>query len=160
MKNQILSLIERNSRLTPHEISVMTGFEEKSVCELLCALEKDRVICGYNTLIDWDKTDKNFVTALIEVKVVPQRGIGFDKIAKRIINFDEVKACYLMSGGFDFTIIVEGKTIKEVAAFVSEKLSPLESVMSTATHFVLKKYKDHGVVIEDNKDADERMAIS
>lgn len=160
MTDKILSLIEKNSRLTPAELAVMTGFNEKEVTEVLARLENDRVICGYNTLINWDKTDKDFVTAQIEVKVVPQRGIGFDKIAGRIINFDEVKACYLMSGGFDLTIIVEGKTIKDIAAFVSEKLSPLESVLSTATHFVLKKYKDHGVILEDREGGDERMAIS
>jgi DNA-binding Lrp family transcriptional regulator len=120
--------------------------------------KKNKVLVGYNTLINWEKTSKEVVTALIEVKVTPQRGQGFDKVVERIYRFQEVKACYLMSGGFDLTVIVEGKTMKEVALFVAEKLAPLESVLSTATHFVLKKYKDEGIAFEE-REKDDREAI-
>jgi DNA-binding Lrp family transcriptional regulator len=110
-------------------------------------------------LINWDKTNTDKVTALIEVRVTPQRGEGFDKIARRIYMFEEVKSVYLMSGGFDLTVIIEGATMKEVALFVGQKLAPLESVLSTATHFVLKKYKDYGVIFEEER-KDERMAVT
>ena len=112
-------------------------------------MEKEHVICGYHTLINWDNTSEEKVTALIEVKVTPQRGMGFDKIAERIYQYSEVNAVYLMSGSFDFTVFIEGKTMRQVAQFVSDKLAPMESVLSTATHFVLKKYKEQGVVTVD-----------
>jgi len=123
-------------------------------------MEKDGVISSYHTLINWEKTDREYVTALIEVKVAPARGQGFDKIAERIYRFDEVKAVYLMSGGYDLTVIMEGKTMKDIAYFVSDKLAPLESVLSTATHFVLKKYKDYGEILVGDKPVDERMIVS
>ncbi len=160
MREDILTLLEKDSRLNAADIAERLGIEEAAVARELREMIEEHVICGFNTLINWDKTDKEFVTALIEVKVTPQRGLGFDKIAERIYNFDEVTAVYLMSGGFDLTVIVEGKTIKEVAYFVSDKLSPLESVQSTATHFVLKKYKDHGIILEKNKMKDERLIVS
>ena len=160
MRDEILQLLEKNSRLTTTELSVMLGFDESDVQAELAQMQAERVICGYHTLINWDKTNKEFVTALIEVKVTPTRGLGFDKIAERIYNFEEVKAVYLMSGGFDLTVIVEGKTIKDVAYFVSNRLSVLESVLSTATHFVLKKYKDHGIILENDNRIDGRMIIS
>ena len=122
-------------------------------------MEKEGVICGYHTLIDWDKTSSEKVTALIEVKVTPQRGLGFDKIAERIYNYPEVDCVYLISGGFDFMVMIEGKTMRGVAQFVSEKLSTQESVLSTATHFILKKYKDHGSVMV-NPTKDERMLVT
>ncbi len=160
MKNEILELLEGNSRLTAEDIAVMIGSDVTTVAKAIKELEEAQVICGYNTLINWDHTDKkDIVTALIEVKVTPQRGEGFDKVAERIYNYKEVKAVYLMSGGFDFTVIIEGKTMKEVALFVGQKLAPLESVLSTATHFVLKKYKDYGVIFEKEK-KDERMIVS
>lgn len=160
MKNEILRLIENNSRLTANDIAVMLGEDEKVVATTIREMEKAQIICGYNTLINWDHTDRHdIVTALIEVRVTPQRGEGFDKVAERIYQFNEVKSVYLMSGGFDFTVIIEGKTMKEVAMFVGQKLAPLESVLSTATHFVLKKYKDYGVIFEDEK-KDERMMVS
>jgi len=105
-------------------------------------VEKEHIICGYNTLINWDKTGDEKVTALIEVKVTPQRGLGFDSIAETIYKYDEVTSVYLMSGGFDFTVIIEGKTMKSVAQFVAAKVAPPDSVLSTSTHFVLKKFKD------------------
>jgi len=160
MKNEILELLQENSKYTASDIATMLGMEIETVKNNIEEMEKAQVICGYSALINWDKTDKkDIVTALIEVKVTPQRGEGFDKVAERIYKFNEVKALYLMSGGFDFTVIIEGKTMKEVALFVGQKLAPLEAVISTATHFVLKKYKDYGVIFEESK-KDERMIIS
>lgn len=160
MEKQILEILEKNSKYTAEEIAVMLGLDAAAVRATIKELEDKQVICGYNTLINWDHLEKNdVVTALIEVKVTPQRGEGFDKVAERIYNFNEVKAVYLMSGGFDFTVIIEGRTMKEVALFVHQKLAPLEAVLSTSTHFVLKKYKDHGVIFENNK-KDERMIVS
>ena len=122
-------------------------------------METEHVICGYHTLINWDNTGNEKVEALIEVKVTPQRGMGFDKIAERIYQYNEVDSVYLMSGAFDFTVFITGKTMREVALFVAEKLSPLDSVVSTATHFVLKKYKDHGTVLAE-RTQDERQLIT
>lgn len=160
MRNEILRLLENNSRLSADDIAVMIGKDVVDVKAAIAEMENTQVICGYNTLINWEHTTCNeVVTALIEVKVTPQRGEGFDKVAERIFQYSEVKSVYLMSGGFDFTVIIEGKTMKEVALFVAQKLAPLESVLSTATHFVLKKYKDYGVVLEKQK-KDERMIVS
>ena len=160
MRNDILSLIERNAKLTPEEISVLLGVPETDVAAEIKRMEEERVICGYNTLINWDRTDSDFLTALIEVKVTPARGEGFSRIAERIYMFDEVTAVYLMSGGYDLTVIVEGKSLKDIAYFVSNKLSPLDSILSTATHFVLKKYKDHGVILNERREGSERMIVS
>lgn len=159
MREKILNAIDNNSKLTAKDISLMLGLDEAAVAEEIKAMEEEAVICGYPTLINWDKTDSEKVTALIEVKVTPQRGQGFDRIAERIYRFDEVKSVYLMSGGFDLTVIIEGKTLKEVANFVSSKLAPMEYVLSTATHFVLKKYKEHGMSLETEK-KDERQLIT
>ena len=160
IREDILTLVESNSRLLPEDIAERLGLSAAYVSGELGRMCDEQVICGYNTLINWEKTGRDFVTALIEVKVTPQRGLGFDRIAERIYLFDEVKAVYLMSGGFDLTVIIEGSNIKEVAYFVSDKLAPMESVMSTATHFVLKKYKDHGIILEKQRKDDERMIVS
>ncbi len=160
MREEILSAIDKNSRLTSKDISIMLGFSEEAVKNEIASMEEEKIICGYPTLINWDKTGCEKVTALIEVKVTPQRGQGFDHIAERIYQFDEVESVYLMSGGFDLTVIVKGDTMREVASFVSSKLAPLESVLSTATHFVLKKYKEHGLTLTDGKSEDERMLIT
>ncbi|MBO7515608.1 MAG: Lrp/AsnC family transcriptional regulator, partial [Lachnospiraceae bacterium] len=130
-----------------------------TVANEIADMEKEHIICGYHTLINWDNTSDEKVIALIEVKVTPQRGMGFDKLAERIYKFSEVEAVYLMSGAFDFTVIIEEKTMRAVAQFVSDKLAPMEAVMSTATHFVLKKYKDHGTVLVGESN-DERMLIT
>ncbi len=159
MKEALLKAIENNSRRTVVDLAAMFGASEEAINNELTQMEKDRIICGYHTLINWDNTSTEKVTALIEVRVTPQRGEGFDKIAERIYLFREVKALYLMSGGFDFTVIIEGSTMKEVALFVGQKLAPLEAVLSTATHFVLKKYKDYGIVL-DEEQKDERMAVT
>jgi DNA-binding Lrp family transcriptional regulator len=160
MREEILNLINKNSRLTAAEIAKVLNAKENVVAEEIKKMEEEQIICGYNTLINWDKTDRELVTALIEVKVTPQRGNGFDKIAERICQFEEVKACYLMSGGFDFTVILEEKSLKEIAFFVSDKLSPIDAVIGTATHFVLKNYKDHGIIMEKKNKSDRRMLVS
>jgi len=157
--DEILEILEKNSRYSTEQIAVMTGKSEDEVRDAIRKYEENNVIVGYTTLVNWEKTLKESVTALIEVKVTPQRGEGFDKVAERIYKFPEVKACYLMSGSYDLTVIIEGKTLKEVALFVSEKLAPLESVVSTATHFVLKKYKDKGTIFEDKPEGDREVII-
>jgi len=159
MREKILNLLEKNGRIDLKDMSVMLGYSEAEVANEIADMEKEHIICGYNTVINWDKTSEEKVTALIEVKVVPQRGHGFDSIAERLYKYDEVTAVYLMSGGFDFTVIIEGKTMKSVALFVASKLATLESVQSTSTHFVLKKYKDYGTVIEDEA-KDERILVT
>ena len=159
-RNDILSLLERNAKLTAQEIAVYLGVPEADVREEITALEKEQIICGYGTLVNWDRTDGEFLTALIEVKVTPSRGQGFNHIAERIYRFDEVKAVYLMSGSYDLAVVIEGESLKDISHFVTDKLSPLESVLSTATHFVLKKYKDHGVIFDERDDNAERMIVS
>ena len=154
MREQILSIIEKNSRIDLHELAVILGMEEADVVN-----EMEQIICGYHTLIDWEKTSVEKVNALIEVRVTPQRGKGFDSIAERIYKYPEVHAVYLISGGYDLLVSLEGKTLKEVSNFVSDKLSTLETVLSTATHFILKKYKDHGTIL-DKKESDERMQVT
>lgn len=155
---EILEILEKNSRLREEELAVMAGKTVEEVKAAIKHYEENNIIVGYTTLINWENTSRDTVTALIEVKVTPQRGEGFDKVAERIYRFSEVKACYLMSGGFDLTVIVEGKTMKEVALFVAEKLAVQESVLSCATHFVLKKYKDKGTIFEE-KPMDDREGI-
>ncbi|MCI8530043.1 MAG: Lrp/AsnC family transcriptional regulator [Lachnospiraceae bacterium] len=159
MREELLKVIEKNSRIDLKELAVMLGVEEAAVVNELAALEAEGVICGYHTLINWEKTSEEKVTALIEVRVTPQRGQGFDSIAERIYNYPEVRSVYLISGGYDLMVILEGKSLREVSAFVSDKLSTLETVLSTATHFILKKYKDHGTIISTKKQ-DEREMIT
>ncbi len=144
--DDILNLIEQDSKLTYKEIAAMLGRGEDEVKSKIEEYERDGIIVGYHTLIDWDKTDREYVTAIIEIKITPQRDRGFDKIAERIYNYPEVKTLYLMSGSYDLAVIIEGKTMKEVAYFVAQRLAPIEGVLSTATHFVLRKYKSEGVV--------------
>ncbi len=159
MREKILTFIEKNSRVDLKELSIMLGVDEAAVANEMAAMEQEHIICGYHTLIDWEKTSIEKVNALIEVRVTPQRGRGFDSIAERIYNYPEVNAVYLISGGYDLLVTLEGKTLREVAQFVSDKLSPLESVLSTKTNFILKKYKDHGTVIAKPQE-DERMLVS
>lgn len=159
MREKILAIIEKNSRIDLRDLAILLGENEASIANEIADMEKEGIICGYHTLINWENTSDEKVVALIEVKVTPQRGMGFDKIAERIYQYSEVNAVYLMSGAFDFTVILEGKTMRAVAQFVSEKLAPMDAVLSTATHFVLKKYKDHGTVLVQ-KSQDERMPVS
>src|SRR5574344_253558 len=156
MREKILEAIEKNARIEIKDLAVMLGISEIELVNEIAEMEKEKIICGYHTLINWDSTSEEKVTALIEVQVTPQRGLGFDKIAERMYNYSEVRAVYLMSGGFDFTVIIEERTMKEVAQFVTERLAPLEAIRGTATHFILKKYKDHGTVLV-NSNKDERM---
>ena len=150
--DEILEILEDNCRYSDEQIAVMTGKTVQEVRDAIRDYEEKNIIAGYTALINWENTGTETVTALIEVKITPQRGEGFDKVAERIYKFDKVKACYLMSsGGFDLTVIVEGKTMKEVALFVSNSLACQEYVTGTATHFVLKKYKDHGTVFKERK---------
>jgi len=159
IRERILKHLEENSRINLHDLAVMLGIKDSELANEIAQMEKEHIICGYTTLVNWDNTDKEIVTALIEVKVTPQRGMGFESLADRIAKFPEVTSVYLMSGGFDFMVLIEGKSMKEVSRFVFEKLSVLETVLSTSTHFVLKKYKDHGVSLTDEK-KDGRMMVS
>lgn len=159
MRKQILKYIEKNSRVDLGELAILLGTDEVTVANEISAMEKEKIICGYHTLIDWDRAGEEMVTALIEVRVTPQRNQGFDRIAERIYNYPEVNAVYLISGAYDLLVTLEGKTLKEVSQFVSEKLSPVEEVISTATHFILKKYKDHGTVLV-KKSESERMLVT
>lgn len=159
MREKLLAIIEKNSRIDIKELAIRLGVEEIDVINELQKLEDDRIICGYHTLVNWEKTSIDKVTALIEVKVTPQRGQGFDRIASRIYNYPEVRDVYLISGGFDLLVTLEEKSLKDIARFVSEKLSTLDSILSTGTHFILKKYKDHGTII-DEQVKDEREVVS
>lgn len=158
MKTKILELLEKNAKLSIKEIAEELDIKEKEALQLVGELEVDKVICGYSAIINWDKITEEKCNALIEVKVTPQRGTGFDRIADRISRFDEVDSIYLISGGYDFMVIINGKSMKEVSSFVFNKLATIDYVQSTATHFVLKKYKDHGVLLEDKK-IDKRTNI-
>jgi DNA-binding Lrp family transcriptional regulator len=159
IREKILTFIEKNSRVDLTELAVVLGVEVTMVANEMAAMEAEHIICGYHTLIDWEKTGLEKVNALIEVRVTPQRGRGFDSVAERIYNYAEVNAVYLISGGYDLLVTLEGKTLREVAQFVADKLSTLDSVLSTKTNFILKKYKDHGTVIVAKK-KDERMMVT
>lgn len=156
---ELLHILETDARRSITDLADMLAEEESDIAAHMTELEKQKVICGYHTLINWDKTSSERVTALIQVNVTPQRGKGFDKIAERIYRFDEVRSVYLMSGGYDFTVIIEGATMKEVAMFVANRLAPIESVTGTATHFILKRYKDYGTVLT-SQEKGGRMAVT
>jgi len=159
MREKILTFIEKNSRVDLGELAIMLGVDEAAVANEVAAMEQERIICGYHTLIDWDKTGNDKVTAMIEVSITPQKGMGFDKIAEGIYKYAEVTSVYLISGGFDLMVIIEGKTLREVSQFVSDKLAPHDQVTATKTNFILKKYKDHGTVMATaTKDEREMMA--
>lgn len=159
MREELLAVIEKNSRMDLKELAVILGVEEIDVVNEMAAMEAEGIICGYHTLVNWEKTSIEKVSALIEVRVTPQRGQGFDCIAERIYKYPEVRSVYLMSGGYDLMVILEGKSLREVSSFVSDKLSTMDAVLSTATHFILKKYKDHGTAFAPKKE-DEREMIT
>ena len=159
MREKILWMLEKNSRIDLRDLAIMLGVEETAVANEIARMEEENIICGYHTMINWENTSQEKIIALIEVRVAPQRGMGFDKLAERIYQYEEVDTVYLMSGGYDFTVIPEGKTLREVSQFVSDKLSTLDSVLSTSTHFVLKKYKEHGTILA-KKPKDERMLVT
>ncbi|MCC8161478.1 MAG: Lrp/AsnC family transcriptional regulator [Oscillospiraceae bacterium] len=157
---EILNILDKEKgSVSRAKIAQMLGMEEKEVADKIKKMEKENIIVGYNTVVNWDKTDKEVVTALIELRITPQRGEGFDKVAERIYKYPQVKSLYLMSGAYDLAVTIEGKSMKEVALFVAQKLAPMDSIISTATHFVLKKYKEEGIVFEDDE-KDTRQVIT
>lgn len=159
MKKQILELLEKDCTLTPEQIATMVNADVEDVRRLIREFEESGVILGYRAIIDWDKTECEAATALIEIKVTPQRGQGFERVAQRICQYSEVESVYLMSGGFDLTAIIKGKTLKQVAMFVAEKLAPLDAVNATSTHFVLNKFKDAGILFSKDHAPQERIQI-
>jgi len=159
MREKILAFMEKNSRIDVKDLAVILGESEAAVANEIAEMEKEHIICGYHTLINWDKAGVEKVTAMIEVRVTPQRGMGFDKVAERIYNYPEVTSVYLISGGFDLMVTLEGKTLREISQFVSDKLSALDQVLSTKTNFILKKYKDHGTVMAARA-KDERIMMA
>ena len=146
LEKKVLELLEEDARLSKEQIAVMCDNTVEEVEAIIRAAEESGIIVGYQSLIDWDKTDREYVSAIIELKITPQSGRGFDRVAERIYNFPEVKSVYLMSGSFDLALIIEGRTMKEVAYFVARRLAPLEDVTGTSTHFLLRKYKNNGVI--------------
>ena len=159
MRTQILKYMEKNSKVDPSELAVLLGTNEVTVVNEIAKMEKENIICGYHTLINWEKAGTDSVTALIEVRVTPQRNRGFERIAERIYNYPEVNSVYLISGAYDLLVTIEGRTLMEISQFVSDKLSPIDEVISTATHFILKKYKDHGTIMVPKKES-ERMLVT
>jgi DNA-binding Lrp family transcriptional regulator len=152
---QLLRLIEAECTLTHKQLAAMTGTSVEKVDAEIRRLEQEGVIAGYKAVVDWDKTEREAVTALIEVKVEPQLGDGFDRVAERIYQYEEVESCYLMSGAFDMTVVISGRTLREVANFVSQKLATIDAVQSTATHFILKKYKENHLIFQREKEQEE-----
>lgn len=156
---KLLQLLEDDCTMSHAQLAALTGMTEAEVSAAVAEYEKNRLILGYKAIVDWDRTDRETVTALIEVSVTPQRGEGFDRVAERIYQYDEVESVYLMSGSFDLTVIISGRTLKEVALFVGEKLAPLEDVTGTATHFILKKYKEKHLIFEKQELQEERFVF-
>ena len=156
---KLLQLLEDDCTLTHAQLASMSGLTEAEVAAAIQTYEEERSIRGYKAIVDWDRTDRESVTALIEVNVTPQRGEGFDRVAQRIYQYDEVESVYLMSGSFDLTVIISGRTLKEVALFVGEKLAPLEDVTGTATHFILKKYKEKHLIFQKQEAQEERFVF-
>lgn len=160
MENDILDILEKSDKhLSADQIAQMLGTDEDEVRNVIKGLEKNNTIVGYKTMINWEKTDRGPVTAIIELRVSPQRGEGFDKVAEKIYKYSQVKSLFLMSGSYDLCVVIEGKSMKDVALFVASKLAPMDNVLSTATSFVLKKYKDDGMIFE-NDEEDTRQVIT
>ena len=159
MKNEILKLLEQDSRYTIDQLATMLDADPEAVAAAIKELEDEKVILGYKTLINWERTDRDNISAIITIKITPQRGDGYDKIAERIYKYPQVRGVTLMSGSFDLLVSVEGKTLKDVAMFVSEKLAPMEGVVSTNTHFTLKTYKKEDVIFT-SEDVDDREVIT
>ena len=157
--DRLLSLLSENARLSCAQLAVMLGKTEKEVAEAIAAYEKEGVLRGYGAIINWEKADANRASALIELRVTPKRDKGFDEIADRIMQFEEVESVYLMSGGFDLAVRVNGKSMQDVAMFVAKRLSTLDSVLSTSTHFILTRYKDGGIILDSGNEKDERRSV-
>ena len=157
---EILRILDKEQgRVSREKIAQMLGISEEEVSEKIREMEKQNIIVGYKTIVNWDKTDIDLVTALIELRITPQRGEGFDKVAERIYKYPQVRSLFLMSGAYDLAVTISGKSMKDVALFVASKLAPMDSIISTATHFVLKKYKEEGIVFEDDE-KDTRQVIT
>ncbi|MCI9262937.1 MAG: Lrp/AsnC family transcriptional regulator [Oscillospiraceae bacterium] len=159
MNTKLLQLLEKDCTLNREQLAAMTGLTVAQVEEQIREFEQARVVLGYRAVVDWDRTEREAVTALIEVKVTPQRGEGFDRVAERIYQYDEVESVYLMSGAFDLTVIISGRSLKEVAHFVGEKLATIEDVTGTATHFILHKYKENHLIFEKREEQQERFVL-
>ncbi|WLR50395.1 Lrp/AsnC family transcriptional regulator [Bacillus tianshenii] len=157
---ELLEVLEKNGRLPISDLAKMLDCTDAEIEKMISQLEEEKVILKYSTVVDWQKVNvQQGVTAMIDVKVTPKRDVGFDDIAERIYRFDEVKSVYLMSGAYDLSVIIEGKTLHQVSRFVSEKLSTLDSVLSTTTHFIMKKYKHDGTIFAE-KEKDRRIVVS
>lgn len=159
LAEQVLKILDDNCILTPAQIAAMLGSDENTIAKTISELEEKGILLGYNAMINWDKTESDKVTALIDLRVTPQRGEGFDKVAEKIYKFPQVRSLFLTSGGYDLLVVIEGSDMKSIALFVAETLSTMDNVISTTTHFVLKKYKDHGVIFENNE-VDDRQVIT
>ena len=159
MNTRLLQLLESDCTLTHDQLAAMTGLSVEEVRAEIKRMEADHLILGYRAVVDWDRTEREAVTALIEVTVTPQRGEGFDRVAERIYQYDEVESVYLMSGAFDLTVIISGRSLKEVAHFVGEKLATIEDVTGTATHFILHKYKENHLIFEKREEQQERFVL-
>jgi len=160
MNTRLLRLLEEDCTLTTGQLAAMADMPEEEVKAAIKKYEDEKVILGYKAIVDWDRTNLESVTALIEVKVTPQRGEGFDRVAERIYQYDEVESVYLMSGAFDLTVIISGRTLKEVAQFVGERLAPLEGVNGTATHFILRKYKEKHLIFEKQEKQERELIFT
>jgi DNA-binding Lrp family transcriptional regulator len=160
MREQILTILEKDCRIDLKELAILLGTDEETIAEEIVAMETQGIICGYHAMIDWEKCSVEKVTALIEVRVAPQRDQGYDRVAERIYNYPEVDSVYLKAGSYDLMVTIDGETLRSGANFVSEKLAPIEGVLSTATHFILKKYKDHGTILVKEHDVDNREKVS
>ena len=157
---KLLQLLEEDCTLTHEQLAAMTGMTVEEVKADIKKFEDDKVILGYKAIVDWDQTDRESVTALIEVNIIPQRNEGFDRVAERIYQYDEVESVYLMSGSYDLTVIISGRTLKEVAQFVGRRLAPLEGVTGTATHFILKKYKEKHLIFKKHEEQERELIFS
>ena len=157
---KLLQLLEEDCTLTHEQLAAMTGMTVEEVKADIKKFEDDKVILGYKAIVDWDQTDRESVTALIEVNIIPQRNEGFDRVAERIYQYDELESVYLMSGSYDLTVIISGRTLKEVAQFVGQRLAPLEGVTGTATHFILKKYKEKHLIFKKHEEQERELIFS
>lgn len=160
LRRQVLELLQANSRHTEAQIAAMLGVPEADVAAAIAALEQEGILRKYTAVVDWDRYEQERVTALIEVRLHPQREVGFDRVAERIYRYPEVASCFLVSGTYDLLVVVEGRDLKEIARFVAERLATLEHVTGTTTHFLLKRYKQDGVLFADGGDEDRRLVVA
>ena len=160
MNTKLLRLLEQDCTMTPEQLASMADMTVEEVRAQRKEYEEEKFILGYQAIVDWDRTERESVTALIEVKVTPQRGAGFDRVAERIYQYDEVESVYLMSGAFDLTVIISGRTLREVAEFVGQRLATIEDVTGTATHFILKKYKEKHLIFEKQEQQERELIFT